>query len=49
MRKAMKNQDDDMRPDYDFRGVRSKAYERYKQGTNVVSWSRILRRMNFPT
>ena len=33
----MKNQDDEMRPEYDLRGgVRGKYYERYKQGTNVV-------------
>jgi len=37
MKKAMKNQDDEMRPEYDLRGgVRGKYYERYKQGTNVV-------------
>ena len=37
MKKAMKNQDDEMRPDFDLRGgVRGKYYERYKQGTNVV-------------
>ena len=29
--------DDEMRPEYDFRGgVRGKYYERYKQGTNAV-------------
>ena len=37
MKKAMKNQDDEMRPEYDLRGgVRGKYYDRYKQGTNVV-------------
>ena len=37
MKKAMKNQDDEMRSEYDLRGgVRGKYYERYKQGTNVV-------------
>ena len=37
MKKAMKNQDDEMRLEYDLRGgVRGKYYERYKQGTNVV-------------
>ena len=29
--------DDDLLPDYDFRGaIRGKYYERYRQGTNVV-------------
>jgi hypothetical protein len=29
--------DDDLRPEYDFSGaVRGKYYERYQQGTNVV-------------
>ena len=29
--------DDEMRPEYDFRGaVRGKYYERYRQGTNLV-------------
>jgi hypothetical protein len=37
MKRAMKNQDDEMRPEYELRGgVRGKYYERYKQGTNVV-------------
>jgi len=37
MKRVMKNQDDEMRPEYDLRGgVRGKYYERYKQGTNVV-------------
>jgi hypothetical protein len=37
MKKAMKNENDEMRPEYDLRGgVRGKYYERYKQGTNVV-------------
>lgn len=37
MNKAMKNDADDMRPEYDLRGgVRGKYYERYRQGTNVV-------------
>src|SRR3989442_12200216 len=31
------NPDDDMLPEYDFRGaVRGKYYERYREGTNVV-------------
>ena len=37
MSKAIKNQGDEMRPEYDLRGgVRGKFYEQYKQGTNVV-------------
>lgn len=37
MKKAMKNDADDMRPEYDLRGgVRGKYYQRYRQGTNVV-------------
>jgi len=37
MKKAMKNSDDEIRPEYDLRGgVRGKYYEGYKQGTNVV-------------
>lgn len=31
------NQDDEMRPEYDFRGgVRGKYFERYRKGTNLV-------------
>jgi hypothetical protein len=37
MKRAIKNDADDMRPEYDLRGgVRGKYYERYRQGTNVV-------------
>jgi hypothetical protein len=37
MKKAMKSDNDEMRPEYDLRGgVRGKYYERYKQGTNVI-------------
>lgn len=37
MKKAMKNDADEMRPEYDLRGgVRGKYYERYRQGTNIV-------------
>lgn len=31
------NQDDDMRPEYDFsQGIRGKHHQAYRQGTNVV-------------
>ena len=37
MKKATKNDADEMRPEYDLRGgVRGKYYERYRQGTNIV-------------
>lgn len=38
MKKATdKNDDDEMRAEYDLRGgVRGKYYERYRQGTNIV-------------
>lgn len=37
MMKTMKNEDDEMRAEYDFRGgVRGKYYERCEEGTTVV-------------
>ena len=37
MKKAIKNDADDMRQEYDLRGgVRGKYYERYRQGTNII-------------
>jgi hypothetical protein len=37
MKKAMNDQDDEMRPEYDIKGgIRGKYYEQFKQGTNVV-------------
>ena len=37
MKKAIKNDADEMRPEYDLRGgVRGKYYERYRQGTNII-------------
>ena len=37
MKKAMGNDEDEMRPEYDLRGgVRGKFHEEYKKGTNVV-------------
>ena len=37
MKKVIKNDPDEMRPEYDLRGgVRGKYYERYRQGTNIV-------------
>jgi hypothetical protein len=37
MKKGIKNDADEMRPEYDLRGgVRGKYYERYRQGTNIV-------------
>ena len=36
-RNMSKNNDDDMRSEYDFSGgVRGKYYERFKQGTNLI-------------
>lgn len=37
MKKATKDQDDSMRPEYDLRGgVRGRYYKQYQEGTNVV-------------
>ena len=36
-KRRIANSDDEMLPEYDFRGaVRGKYYERYRRGTNVV-------------
>lgn len=36
MSQKSKLEPDEMKPEYDIRGVRGKYYERYLQGTNVV-------------
>jgi hypothetical protein len=37
MKQDLEDQEDEMRPEYDFTGaVRGKYYERYKKGTNII-------------